>query len=122
MSYGSFFYGIVAGAPAIPEYGEYGIVVNINYYGIFTRKQAQRRIRRINRQIRLRSAKLARMRVDITGFRRSPQSYFSGAGWQMSQIKTLRKMRGKIAKRWNLKRSGAKKKGGGRFLFWKKKR
>ena len=43
MSYGSFFYGAVVGAPKMPDYG---VAINIKYYGIFTRKQAQKRIRK----------------------------------------------------------------------------
>jgi hypothetical protein len=125
VSYGSFFYGITAGAPIPPELPEYGLVVNVKFYGILTRKQAQRRIRKINRQLRMRSKKIQRMRGGMsamTEFRRSPQSYFNQIGWHLKQLRTQRQIRNTIAKRWNLKRSGKKKKGGGRFLFWRKRR
>jgi len=119
MSYGSFFYGAVVGAPKMPDYG---VAINIKYYGIFTRKQAQKRIRKINRQIRQRSRRLSKMRLQGASFIKSPQSYLNTAGYQINQIRTLRKIRGTISKRWNLTRSGKKKKGGGRFLFWRKRR
>ena len=116
---GPVFYGAVVRQP---EHRDYGIAIDVKYYGIFTRKQAQKRIRNLNRQIRMRSSKLAQLRTDMMGFVKSPQGYFNSATFQMNQIKTLRKIRNTIAKRWNLKRSGKKKKGGGRFLFWKKSR
>lgn len=110
-----------------PYYGDYGLVVNVKYYGIFSRKQAQRRIRHINRQLKLRGRRIKRMREPtgsdgLFSFVTSPQNYFNKISWQMKQIRTLRKMRNKIASRWNLTRTGKKKKGGGRFLFWKKKK
>jgi|TARA_R110000824_G_scaffold105425_7_gene249557 hypothetical protein len=119
VSFGTVFYGTTVGAPTLPDYG---IAINVKYYGIFTRKQAQKRIRKLNRQINRRSRKLSGMRTDMFAAVRTPQTFLNSAGFQMKQIRTLRNIRNTIAKRWNLKRSGRKKKGGGRFLFWKKRR
>lgn len=108
-----------------PYHDGYGLVINVKYYGVFSRKQAQRRVRKLNRKIKQKSRQIKRMRADhdsMRAFFLSPQSWLNNIGFKMKQLRTLRNIRNKIASRWNLTRGGKRKKGGGRFLFWKKKK